>query len=77
MYNEGISIPGDLLDVGVPVGTIEKKGNSYAFGEVKLGVGRENAKQFLRENPTVMKDIRTKILEDMKHRETATQSVIS
>ncbi|HTM68825.1 MAG TPA: recombinase RecA [Candidatus Binatia bacterium] len=59
MYNEGISVSGDLLDLGVEFGTVAKSGNSYAFGETKLGVGRENAKAFLRANPKIMKEIRT------------------
>ncbi len=54
MYNEGISLAGDLLDLGVTVGSIEKRGNSYAFGEDKLGVGREVAKAFLKEHPEIM-----------------------
>ena len=58
MYNEGISISGDLLDLGVEVGSLDKKGNSYLFGEDRLGVGRENAKRFLRENPKVLKALR-------------------
>ena len=61
MYNEGISISGDLLDVGVPAGVISKSGNSYSFGEEKLGLGRENAKTYLKEHPKVMKDIRKAI----------------
>ncbi|MDD5032369.1 MAG: recombinase RecA, partial [Patescibacteria group bacterium] len=48
MYNEGISISGDLLDTGVFYGAVSKSGNSYAFGDIKLGVGRENARKFLR-----------------------------
>ena len=59
MYNEGISIPGDLLDLGVNYGTIRKNGNSYTFEETALGVGREKAKQFLRENPKLIKQIRS------------------
>jgi recombination protein RecA len=62
MYNEGISISGDMLDLGVEKGAIAKNGNSYAYGETKLGVGRETAKQFLRENPKLMKDIRADIM---------------
>ena len=54
MYNEGISLAGDLLDLGVTVGSIEKRGNSFAFGEDKLGVGREVAKAFLKEHPEIM-----------------------
>jgi len=59
MYNEGISVAGDLLDVGILVKTIDKKGNTYTFGEVKLGVGRENARQFLRADIKLLKEIRT------------------
>ena len=50
MYNEGISIAGDMLDLGTELGTIEKRGNSYVFGEEKLGVGREVAKAYLKKN---------------------------
>lgn len=53
MYNEGISGSGDVLDTGLLMGVIDKSGNSYSFGDVKLGVGRETAKTFLRENPEV------------------------
>ncbi len=61
MYNEGISIAGDVLDVGVAGGVIRKNGNSYGFGEIAMGVGREKAKSFLMENPKVLKDIRKEI----------------
>jgi len=61
MYNEGISIAGDLVDLGAETGVIEKSGNSYAFGEVKLGVGRENAKAFLKSDPKLMKRVRQAI----------------
>src|SRR5476649_353712 len=50
MYNEGISRAGDLLDTGVAYGVINKSGNTYTFGEVKLGLGRENAKAGLKAN---------------------------
>jgi recombination protein RecA len=63
MYNEGISIPGDLLDVGVAYKVVNKSGNSYSFGEEKLGVGREKVKQYLRENPKLMDKIRKQIWE--------------
>jgi recombination protein RecA len=69
MYNEGISIAGDLLDVGTVYGTITKSGNSYSFGEIKLGVGRENAKRFLRADKKLMKEIRKKIMAEVKARE--------
>ena len=57
MYNEGISQSGDLLDTGVKYEVVKKSGNSYVFEEVKLGVGRETAKSFLKENQKVSNDI--------------------
>lgn len=53
MYNEGISLAGDLLDAGVKYEVVKKSGNSLAYGEEKLGAGRESAKAFLKENPKV------------------------
>jgi len=50
MFNEGISKMGDLLDIGVDKGLIKKAGAFYSYEETKLGQGRENAKQFLKEN---------------------------
>ncbi len=66
MYNEGISLSGDLLDVSVERGIIKKSGNSYSYGEEKLGVGRENVKTFLRSDPKLMKKIREEILDSIK-----------
>jgi len=63
MYNEGISVSGDLIDTGIEYKIVNKSGNSYNFGEEKLGVGREKAKQYLRENPKLMKQIEKKIWE--------------
>jgi len=63
MYNEGISIPGDLLDVGVQYKVIGKSGNSYTFEEEKLGVGREKVKQYLKDTPKLMEKIRKQIWE--------------
>ncbi|MBX4186761.1 MAG: recombinase RecA [Candidatus Doudnabacteria bacterium] len=58
MFSEGgISYTGDLLDTATKYNVITKTGNSYSFGEVKLGVGRENAKTFLKDNPKVAKEI--------------------
>ncbi|HPN96423.1 MAG TPA: recombinase RecA [Candidatus Moranbacteria bacterium] len=69
MYNEGISASGDVLDTGVKYEVIEKKGNSYNFGEVKLGVGREAAKQILKNDPKLMKEITKKIYQKIKEGE--------
>ncbi len=58
MFSEGgISYTGDLLDTGVTYKIIEKTGNTFNFGETKLGVGRENAKTFLKDNPKLAKEI--------------------
>ncbi|MBI2415994.1 MAG: recombinase RecA [Candidatus Kerfeldbacteria bacterium] len=62
MYNEGISIAGDLLDTGVQFGVIEKSGNTYTYKEEKLGVGRESARQYLREHVEVMDRLRQDIM---------------
>jgi len=57
MYNEGISKVGDVLDLGVEMGVVEKRGSFYTYGEAKIGQGRENAKQYLKENPDVSEEI--------------------
>lgn len=57
MYNEGISKVGDLLDLGVELDIIEKRGSFYSYGDVRLGQGRENSKDFLRENPDLAEEI--------------------
>lgn len=61
MYNEGISLSGDLLDTGVQFEVIEKSGNSYVFKDQRLGVGRESAKEYLKEHPETMDAIRKEI----------------
>ncbi len=69
MYNEGISMSGDLLDTGVAHKVISKSGNSYSIGEEKLGVGREKAKEYLRANPKLMKEINKRIWEAVERGE--------
>ncbi len=69
MYNEGISVSGDLLDLGVEVGSVKKNGNTYTFAEERLGVGRENAKDFLRANPKLLKKIRAATESAIKDRD--------
>jgi recombination protein RecA len=66
MYNEGISKEGDLIDTGVKFEVVTKTGNSFSFGETKLGVGREKAKTFLRENPKLYKEIEKALKEKVK-----------
>lgn len=61
MYNEGISVSGDMLDMGLEYKIINKSGNSYSYGEMKLGVGRENAKNYLKENPDLMAEMKKEV----------------
>ena len=69
MWNEGISYEGDLLDTGVEYAALKKSGNSYLFGEERLGVGREAAKQFLRDNPKMAEAIDKAIREAAKKKQ--------
>jgi len=58
MFSEGgISFTGDLLDTAVRYNVVTKNGNTFSFGDVKLGVGRENAKKYLVDNSKVTKEI--------------------
>ena len=69
MYNEGISVSGDLLDLGITYEIVEKNGNSYVFDGERLGVGRENARHYLREEkPELIKKIRAAILKAHKEK---------
>ena len=61
MYGEGISKTGELLDIGVKAGVVEKSGSWYSYGDERIGQGRENAKTFLKANPTVALEIEDKI----------------
>jgi len=64
-YGEGISRPGELVDLGVEHKKVGKSGAWYNYGDVRLGQGRENAKQFLRENPDLADEIEAAIREEM------------
>ena len=63
MFNEGISTSGDLLDLAIEGGIAQKSGAWFSYGEVRLGQGRENSKQFLRDNPDLFQEIRAKVIE--------------
>ena len=67
MYGEGISKVGELIDLGVKAGIIEKAGAWFSYNGEKLGQGRENAKQVLRENPALADEIERKIRADAGH----------
>ena len=61
MYGEGISKMGELLDLGVKAGVVEKSGAWFSYGDERIGQGRENSKLFLKENPSVALEIEDKI----------------
>lgn len=64
MYGEGISKEGSLLDIGTNIEIIEKSGAWYSYGDLKLGQGRENAKQYLKEHKELADEIEQKIREN-------------
>ncbi|MCK9272424.1 recombinase RecA [Candidatus Gracilibacteria bacterium] len=61
LFAEGISKVGEIIDIGAAKDIIKKSGAFFSYGEIKLGQGRENAKQFLRDNPKVASEIEKKI----------------
>jgi recombination protein RecA len=69
MYNEGISVAGDLLDLGVEYAVVKKNGNSYTFIEEKLGVGREAAKLSLKNDKKLLAEVRKAIIAEIKSKE--------
>ena len=69
LYNEGISASGDALDTALIYGVVVKTGNSFVYGQTKLGVGRDNARDYLKEHPELIQEIRTKVWEVVKNRE--------
>lgn len=63
MFGQGISTVGDILDLAANCGVVVKSGAWYAYNEAKIGQGRENAKQFLRDNPEACREIEMKVRE--------------
>ena len=61
MYGDGISKTGELLDLGVKAGVVEKSGSWFSYGDERIGQGRENAKKFLKDNESVAMEIEDKI----------------
>ena len=62
MFTEGISVTGDLIDLGVEAKVIQKSGSWFSDGETRIGQGREASKQFLKDNPDLFKELRLAIL---------------
>jgi recombination protein RecA len=69
MYNEGISVAGDVLDTSLAFGIIDKSGNSYSYGETKLGVGRETVKTFLKKDKKLLAEIKKKVWKEFRSSE--------
>ena len=67
IYGEGISKLGEIVDYGVKLELINKSGTWYSYNGNKIGQGKENVKQFLRENPKIAADIEAKIRESLLH----------
>ena len=61
MYGEGISKRGELIDLGVKAGVVDKSGSWFSYGDQRIGQGRENAKTFLKDNPDIADEIENKI----------------
>jgi len=66
IYGEGISREGDVLDLAVDKNIVEKSGTWYAYGGQRIGQGRENAKQFVKENPKVLEQMEKEVLENFR-----------
>ena len=62
-FNEGISKNGEIVDIGVEKGIIEKSGSWYSYGGNRIGQGRENSKEYLKTNPETARELEEKILE--------------
>jgi recombination protein RecA len=65
LYGEGISREGEVVDMGAAAGVLEKSGSWYAYQGEKIGQGKDNAREFLRENPDLAHEIENKIREAM------------
>lgn len=64
IYGEGISKLGELIDLGVKLNLVEKSGSWFSYKEQRIGQGKENARNFLRENPEIANEIERKVLEE-------------
>ena len=61
MFNQGISKMGDLVDLGVSIDIVKKSGSFYSYGDIRLGQGKENAKEYLTQNPDVALELESRI----------------
>jgi recombination protein RecA len=66
MYGEGISKVGEIIDLGVNYEIIKKSGSWFSYGETKLGQGRDAVKTLFEDNPELMEELETKIMDTVK-----------
>jgi recombination protein RecA len=66
LFGEGISREGEIIDMGVNAQVLEKSGAWYAYNGEKIGQGRDNAREFLRENPELAREIENKVREHLE-----------
>ena len=76
MYGEGISMLGELIDLGVKLDLVQKSGSWYSMGETRIGQGRDSAKQYLRDNPEIAAKLEADIRRDF-HKLMSSQSKIA
>jgi recombination protein RecA len=69
LYNQGINLEGDVLDIAVQYNILTKSGNTVSYDELKLGVGREACRQYLQDNPKLCDELRAKVLKTAKERQ--------
>ena len=67
MYGEGISKVGEIIDLGVDMNIISKSGSWYAYGDTKLGQGRDAVKEILKDNPELFEELENKIVEQLNN----------
>ena len=65
MYGAGISREGEIIDMGVEADLVEKSGSWYSYNGDRIGQGKDNVREFLKENPAIAKDIEAKIREKL------------
>jgi len=66
MYGEGISLTGEVIDLGVEKGIIQKSGSWFSYGDTRLGQGRETVRKLLADNPELLEELKEKIIEAFK-----------
>jgi recombination protein RecA len=72
MYNEGISRVGDILDLATELDIVDKHGSWYSYGDIRLGQGRENSKEFLQQNEDLVVEIKKAVHEQAMIKSPAT-----